>query len=402
MIFPFSTRIKSGLFLMLMCLLLQVFMGGCGNGREVGTDEFRLSGTLKNSRGEIIRLQLLAVDSLTTIDSVAIDNQGAFSFETSIDEPGFYLLGTKADNFITLLIDQGEDIRVEGDALQLASVYKVSGSPGSQLLWELQQHTRMNYEKSDSLLQVLNESHVHPRFDSIKTEIDSAYTNIYNDQKSFLRNFIQKNSGSLSSLMALYQIFGRIRMINEREDGDLFEKVDHDLSAKYPDNQYVADLHKRVGTLKKEKAEQLAQEKKLDTGQIAPAIDLNSPAGYPVSLSSLQGKVVLLHFWAAWDAPSQNSIPLYKNLQKKYAARGFTVFSVSLDKDRQTWEQALREHQMTWAQGSDLLEWDSPVVKAYNITHIPCTFLIGREGKILLKRPDDKALVNYLARLYEF
>jgi len=393
-------NVRTGwLMLGLLCLSL---LTSCGSDLKVGMDEFMLQGKLKNSRGELIRLQLLSVDSLSTIDSVVVDNNGAFSFKSSISEPGFYLLGTKADNFITLLIDQGEDITIEADAMQLASDYSVNGSPGSQLLWELNDHTRMNYRKSDSLMQLLNASQAHLRFDSIKTEIDSTYTDIYNNQKTFLQGFIQKNSTSLASLMALYQVFGRIRMINEREDAALFEKLDNDLLEKYPENLYVAELHERVTVLKKEKTERLAFEKKLDSGNVAPAIQLNTPAGAPITLSSLKGNVILLHFWATWSAPSQAGITTYKYLQKKYAPKGFTVFSVSLDKDRQSWEMGIRENKMYWPQGSDLREWESPLVKTYNIATIPSTFLIDKDGRIILKRPDDQTLMNYLARYYKF
>jgi thiol-disulfide isomerase/thioredoxin len=389
-------------FLCSLTLLLSVFIISCGNDDQKHPNEFVIKGKLKNSKGELFRLQLLTVDSLCPIDSAEIDDNGEFVFRAKIDVPGFYILGTGTDNFITLLPDKGEDISLTGDAMQLANDYDVSGSPGSMLLWELNEHTRYNYRKSDSLLNVNNTSQISPKYDSIKHLVDSSLNLVFVDQKKFVKDFIQKNPESLASLMALYQIFGQLQVVSEKEDFALYEMLDQNLSAKYPTNGYVAELHKRVDVLKKDEAERKIRETRLDSGNVAPDIDLKTAAGYPMKLSSLRGRIVLLHFWAGWSAPSQLDISFYKFLNKKYGPKGFTIFSVSLDKDRQTWEMSIRENKLSWIQVSDLLEWKSPVVKDYNITSIPVTFLLDRNGKILCKRPDQQTLANYLYRIYKF
>jgi peroxiredoxin len=148
--------------------------------------------------------------------------------------------------------------------------------------------------------------------------------------------------------------------------------------------------------------ERLNLEAKLDSGNTAPEIDLKAITGYAVKLSSLKGRTVLVYFWAGWSAQSQMAIPYYKALNKKYGPKGFTVLGVSLDKDRQTWEMAVRENKMQWTQVSDLLEWDSPLVKLYNITSIPAVFLIDKDGRIISKRPDNQRLAEMLYHIYKF
>ncbi len=389
--------------LLFNCFLVLAISGlvSCGGPNKGHPDTFTIKGNLKNTKGELIRLQVLAVDSISTIDSMIIDEKGSFTIEASISEPGFYLLGTSPDNFISLLIDRGEDLVVEGDIMQLANDYKVSGSQGSQLLWELNNHTRKNYRASDSLLNLLNTSHTNPRFDSIKLEIDSAYNALFDNQRAFVQSFIRKHPNSLASLMALYQIFGRVRVVNEREDIALYQMLDSALYLTYPKNAYVDELHQRVLKLKNEKAEQLARESSLDSGKAAPAFFLKNPAGGSVTLSSFKGNTLLLYFWAGWSEPSKAPIPTYKYLYKKYASKGFTILGVSLDKDRQKWEDAYRENKLNWPQATDLLEWESPLVKDYNVTSLPVAWLIDQNGCILLKRPDDQTLANYLARKYK-
>lgn len=384
-----------------LCAGLLLF-SACGSDDELADGEFEVKGTLRNTKGEMMRLMELTADSLRMIDSMPLDNKGSFIFRHMTEGPGFFLLGTAHNNFVTLLMEDGEYAVVEGDAMQLSETYTIQGSPGSQLVYELNRHTRNNYRRSDSLLNVLKKQQLHPRFDSVKSAVDTAFIELYQDQQTFVRGFVRKNASSLASLLGLYQLFGGMRMVNEREDGELFEQVDHGLSTKYPENQHIKALHKRVGEIRAHQAARQMRESRLDSGFIAPPLQLNDPAGQITTLSSFRGKTVLLHFWASWSPECTPALATYKSLFQKYGSKGFSVFSISLDKDRQRWEQSLREHRMNWPQASDLMEWKSPVVDEYNLARLPSVFLIAPDGRILLKRPTDEQLINYLQRYYKF
>jgi peroxiredoxin len=386
----------------LLILFAFIFLISCGTGQKGHPDEFVIKGSLKNSHGEKIMLQQLCIDSLSNMDSAIVDEQGTFSFREKADASGFYLLGTGKQNFIILLIDKGEDVEFTGDAMQLASDYRVKGSPGSQLLWELNSHTRNNYRISDSLYKIMTAGQTEANYDSVKRLVDSSFNKVFEEQREYVRTFIRKNDSSLASLIALYQVFGQQKVINEKEDIALYELLNHNLDAKYPGNAFVAELKQRVSKLKKEEKDRMLQEAKLDSGNMAPEIDLKALAGYNVKLSSLKGRTVLLYFWAGSSSLSQQVIPYYKYLNKTYGPKGFTIVGVSLDKDRQTWENAVRQNKISWTQVSDLQEWDSPLVRIYNITSLPVAFLIDKEGRILCKRPDNETLGKFLTRIYKF
>ena len=61
------------------------------------------------------------------------------------------------------------------------------------------------------------------------------------------------------------------------------------------------------------------------------AIELPSVDGSQVDIKALQGKLVLVNFWATWCPPCLQEIPVFLALRKKYAATGFEVLGVSID-----------------------------------------------------------------------
>ena len=118
-------------------------------------------------------------------------------------------------------------------------------------------------------------------------------------------------------------------------------------------------------------------------GQPAPDIALPNPDGKVYKLSDLKGKVVLLDFWASWCGPCRRANPSVVSLYNRYKSKGFVVFNVSLDKDKQKWVDAIEQDGLKWEYHvSELKFWQSQVVGLYGIEAIPRQFLIDKQGKI--------------------
>jgi thiol-disulfide isomerase/thioredoxin len=139
----------------------------------------------------------------------------------------------------------------------------------------------------------------------------------------------------------------------------------------------------------------------VNEGAMAPEINLATPAGPTLALSSLRGKYVLIDFWASWCGPCRRENP---NVVKTYAAykdKGFEIFGVSLDQNREAWLKAIETDKLVWKHVSDLQYWNSAGAQAYQVNSIPQTFLVNPEGRIIAKGLRGAALDNYLAKLFE-
>ena len=113
----------------------------------------------------------------------------------------------------------------------------------------------------------------------------------------------------------------------------------------------------------------------------APSFKLPARTG-SVSLDSLRGRVVYLDFWASWCGPCRASFPWMTGLDKKYGAKGLEIVAVNLDKDRALADAFLADYPAPFTIAFDP---KGSVAQAYGVSAMPSSFVIGKDGKILLR-----------------
>jgi peroxiredoxin len=83
-------------------------------------------------------------------------------------------------------------------------------------------------------------------------------------------------------------------------------------------------------------------------------------------------------------------LPVLKELYTSYHPSGkLEILGVSVDREEDKWLKALEEEQLPWTQIRDQREEPYNPGDIYGITAIPTTFLIDREGKIMMRNPDE-------------
>ena len=149
--------------------------------------------------------------------------------------------------------------------------------------------------------------------------------------------------------------------------------------------------------------ENAEQKLKTDVGQ--PYIDVVQPDadGKEVSLKSVvenpATKYVLLDFWASWCGPCMGEVPHLKKTYGEFHDKGFEIYGVSFDNNRDKWLAAVKDNGMDWIHVSTLGGFDNQAAKDYAVQAIPTNLLIDREGRIVAKNLRGEALYEKIGEL---
>lgn len=136
----------------------------------------------------------------------------------------------------------------------------------------------------------------------------------------------------------------------------------------------------------------------LRPGDAAPAFDLPGTQ-HNLGLAELGGKLVLLDFWASWCVPCRQSFPWLNQMQARYVSKGLQVVAINLDERREDAAAFLSRYP---ADFTVLFDSMGNSARAYAISGMPSSVLIGRDGKVAFKhtgfREADKADLELLIR----
>ena len=368
----------------LISLSVILLLSFCDGNKK--NSSFQLKGTLSDSKAETLYLEKLGSAKQVIIDSVILDENGNFEFTNYTPKIGFYRIKTNDKNFAMLVLDSADKVTITGSVKDLGNTFKVEGSPETTIFIEYNNLSKSRDIKLDSLnkeFQVLMETNKMDsiRMDSLSAIFETPYNSIINQSNILMVDKISKNTNMYSSIMA-------IQALDPDKYSDLYKSLDAGLSKKFPNDKNVIMFHEVV-------------ERMLSTnvGQFAPEISLPSPDGKEIALSSLKGKLVLIDFWASWCGPCRKEMPNVIKIYSKFKNKGFEIYGVSLDQDKEKWMEAITKDGINWPQVSDLKYWDNVAARIYNVQGIPYTVLIDKDGKIIAKNLRGQELEKKIAEV---
>ncbi|MGE0019192.1 MAG: thioredoxin-like domain-containing protein [Draconibacterium sp.] len=366
-----------------------VVAGGCKK-----DNQFTIKGKITHAGGDTIYLEELQLSTVKPVSKVKIDDNGEFKLKGQTTIPTFYLLKLANHSFITLLVDSIDQVYIEADAANFGKEYLVEGSLGSIQVKELTETLNRTEYKLDSLQSLNTLSQGNPDYELLKTRWNQEYTKIINDQNQYSVDFVLKNPFSMASVFALYQKYKDGSYVIK--DLQTMRTAASALNAIYPNSMMVKALYEN--TLQYLREQKAAEIKQLiaEQGINSPEIILPDINNRKVALSSLRGKVVLLHFWAAEDAGSRLLNPLLVDAYAKYHAKGFEIYQVNVGNSRSEWLDAIDTDGLKWINVGDL-NGSNDAALNYNIQSIPYNYLLDRDGSIVAKNLTGPALDKALS-----
>jgi len=118
-----------------------------------------------------------------------------------------------------------------------------------------------------------------------------------------------------------------------------------------------------------------------------PDFSLADLQGQTHHSSEWQGKVVIFNFWATWCPPCVREIPLFIELQQKYADRGLQFVGIATSDPPQVVAEFVEDNGINYP---ILIGEGEAVDVAVNLGNrfgsLPFTAIVDREGNIVLRK----------------
>ena len=364
-----------------ICIL--VFSATVWLGAQNASVQVKMSGFPKEATQA--HIGHISGNKLITDDTLAINANGTFNFDVDLKQPTLYLLSFPGidKRAIHLMLEPNDKISFEVQNFDGFSNLDITSAKGSRNIQAYKQFSNILHQHETQFIKINNE-YIDPKTnENRKRELSLQYQQEQTNQNVAVRKMIEQNTDALITAFLVTYFDNDIATYI-----DLFEAVENGLKSKYADNQFVQYVSTKVKST-------------LIAGREAPEIAMKDPNGKIRRLSDLRGNIVMIDFWASWCRPCRMENPNVVKLYKRYHRKGFEIYSVSLDKQRDQWLQAISQDGLEWDNHvSDLNGWTSSGGASYGITSVPSTVLVDRQGRIIARNLRGAELENKLREIF--
>nr|WP_321358121.1 TlpA disulfide reductase family protein [uncultured Draconibacterium sp.] len=357
----------------LLVVILGIALFACSQPQ----DGYKITVKLDGADGNIVleqrgTSQWIGIDTAEVVDGVAV-------LEGEVEFPDAYYLSVNGQRNKAIVFVENKTMTVTGKADSIAGI-EVSGSTTHNEYKTLSGEIQKVAEKYMAMYQEARTAAATG--DTVKANELMEQVRIMSESVGKMQeDFITNNPASYLTPV----------LLNEIQLEKNVEELEEMVSALDP----KLDIVPTIVALK----ERIEKQKTVAVGQTAPDFTQNDVDGNPVKFSDIYSKneLTLLDFWASWCGPCRQENPNVVATYNKHKDQGFSVFGVSLDRDKDAWLKAIDDDGLTWDHVSDLAYWNNAAAKIYAVNSIPSSLLVDKNGKIVAKNKRGEELGETVA-----
>lgn len=320
--------------------------------------------------GEKIVLTQLDVNRNTVLDTLMCDENGDAKIKVKVPkgDPDFFFLFKDGKKMASLVLGGGDKVKVEipedGNAA-------VSGNTDSELFQKAEHRYAEVTEQFDVLSDRLfaNKGDV-AKADGFRKDMGQLFVSYYRE----CLQFVMEHPKSMASVGVLFQRIGdNLQVFATDTDVAHFKRVRDSLAVSYPKSRYLKTLDEEIDS--RDKA--LTMRMKMSAAEEVGFPDLILPdlKSEMVQLSSVDAKVIVLHFWIAAEAEHNiYNAEVLKPVFSKFRGRGLQIYQVSYDVDKAVWARNVNDQKLGWINVNDRSRTSA---LSYNVDKVPQTFVIA-------------------------
>lgn len=343
------------------------------------TSGARIDIKVADAPGAPLVIRQLDLNTYKTLDTVRLNASGAARYSVPVKEgqPEFVYIFYKDRRIASLLLQAGDRVGVSADTLGRC---EYTGSPESEALASL--------EAAAGRFGAAMEAASDP------AELSRLYIDHYRESV----RYVLSNQRSLTVIPVLFeQLDAATPVFSQYTDAILFRNTADTLKTVYPESRYVKALEKEAS--RRENA--LAMRNMVaDAPELGyPDVTLPGLDGTKITLSEVDSKVVMLHFWDSSDAEQKMfNLDVLLPIWNKWNPRGFQIYAIDVNPDKSAWAAVMRGQKLPWINVNGARA-TVQAINLYNVSGTPTSFLLvdGQLSTTVIN--GSEALGKELARI---
>lgn len=303
------------------------------------------------------------------------DKSGKAQFSIPVSPYTLFKTSIGGEKFMTLGIREAEQILIA----QKAGNWTVSGSETSDEIQRFRKDLKMLNEEYFAALTKKGEQ-------ALQSHDQATIDSLTLLKEKNLVLFTRDLEARIQALKNPVAVFNALSFLDDHKNLDFLETQCQKIQSEYPGLALSNNLVERI-----------KRAKSLAIGAFAPAISTSDREGKMVNLAQYKGKYLLLDFWASWCLPCRIENPSLKALYADMPRNQFDIISISLDENSAKWTDACDKDGLhAWCQVQDASQ---QIAALYGVKSLPQNVLLDKDGKILVRNLNVKALRRFLAQL---